>query len=108
MVHGRIGESMINAYCNEEIVIERAVPPGDWLEPDPVSTETVFAYVDWTNELVRNEKGEEVSSAVKLLMEYDGTLDYDDRLIIQGRPHSIIKIARRQDFSAVCLEVWCS
>ena len=99
---------MIKAYCNELITIRRAPPPGDWLEPEPFIDENVYAYVDWINELVRNVNGEQVASAVKLLMEYDGTLDYDDVMIIQNRPHSIIKIARRQDFSAVCLEVWCS
>ena len=99
---------MIKAYCNESVIIERVLPPGDWLEPEPHVTMEVMCYVDWTNELVRNINGELITSAVKLLMEYDGTLDYDDRMIIQGRPHSIIKIARRQDFSAVMLEVWCS
>lgn len=99
---------MIKAYCNEAVVIERVSPPGDWLEPEPYISDEVKCYIDWTNELVRNANGELVTSAVKLLMEYDGTLDYDDRMIIQGRPHSIIKIARRQDFSAVMLEVWCS
>ena len=99
---------MIGAYCNESVIIQRVPPPGDWLEPEPYTAAVIEAYVDWTNELVRNIEGEEVSSAVKLLMEYDGTLDYDDKMIIQGRPHSIIKIARRQDFSAVMLEVWCS
>ena len=99
---------MIEAYCNEAVSIERIPPPGDWLEPEPYIADEVMCYVDWTNELVRNISGELVTSAVKLLMEYDGTLDYDDRMIIQGRPHSIIKIARRQDFSAVMLEVWCS
>ena len=99
---------MIKAYCNESVIIQRIPPSGDWLEPEPYTAAEVKCYVDWTNELVRNINGELITSAVKLLMEYDGTLDYDDRMIIQGRPHSIIKIARRQDFSAVMLEVWCS
>lgn len=99
---------MIKAYCNEKIRIKRAADPGEWLEPEEAEEEEIFAYVDWTNELVRNLQGELVAAAVKVLMEYDSSLDYDDQLIIQDRPHSIIKIARRQDFSAVCLEVWCS
>lgn len=99
---------MIKAYCNEAIVVRRAATPGDWLEPGATVDEDIDAYVDWTNELVRDVSGELVASAVHVLMEYDGTLGYDDMLIIQDRPHSIIKIARRQDFSAVCLEVWCS
>jgi len=99
---------MIKAYCNESVIIQRIPPPGDWGEPEPYTAAEVKCYVDWTNELVRNINGELITSAVKLLMEYDGTLDYDDRMVIQGRPHSIIKIARRQDFSAVMLEVWCS
>jgi hypothetical protein len=99
---------MIKAYCNEKIKVKRAKPPGDWLEPEDPAEENVYAYVDWTNELVRNISGEQVVSAVRVLMEYDSELNYDDVLVIQDRPHSIIKIARRQDFSAVLLEVWCS
>lgn len=99
---------MIKAYCNEAVVLIWPLDPGDWLEPGGTIEEEINAYVDWTNELVRNINGELVESAVKFLMEYNGSLNYDVRVRIQGRPHSIIKIARRQDFSAVMLEVWCS
>lgn len=99
---------MIKAYCNETITLIRPALPGDWLEPGETVEEDIEAYVDWTNQLVRDIEGEEVKSAVSFLMEYNGTLDYDVKVRIQGRPHSIIKIARRQDFSAVCLQVWCS
>ncbi len=99
---------MIDVYCNETIVLIRPLDPGDWLEPGGTIEEEVDAYVDWTNELVRNIEGELVESAVKFLMEYDGTLNYDVKVRIQGRPHLIIKIGRRQDFSPVMLKVWCS
>lgn len=99
---------MIKAYCNETIQVIRDAAPGDWLEPEETEEEDVEAYVDWTNELVRNQEGEEVTSSVSVYMEYDNTLGYADKLRIQDIPHSIIKISRLQDFSAVCLRVWCS
>ncbi len=99
---------MIKAYCNETITLIWPSVPEDWLEPGETHEEDIEAYVDWTNQLVRDINGEEVKSAVNFLMEYDGDLNYDVKARIQGRPHSIIKIARRQDFSAVCLQIWCS
>ena len=99
---------MIKAYCNETITLIWPSLPDNWLEPGETSEEDIDAYVDWTNELVKDINGEEVKSAVNFLMEYNGSLNYDVMVKIQNRPHSIIKIGRRQDFSPVMLKVWCS
>ena len=110
---------MIEAYYNGEIEIIRAAKPGDWLEPqDPLKTERQRARIDWTNELVRNIEGEMVKSAMKITVNPDDDMYFDDRIVVvklddQTAPgqldrveHSILKIDRTQDFSSRLFIVW--
>ena len=112
---------MIEAYYNGEVEIIRAAKPGDWLEPqDPLKRERQRARIDWTNELVRNPEGELVRSAMKITINPDDDIYFDDKIAVvqlddqknpdqlDGVEHSILKIDRTQDFSSRLFIVWLS
>ena len=110
---------MIEAYYNGEIEIVRSAKTGDWGEPqDPLKRERVRARIDWTNELIRNPEGEMVRSAMKITVNPDDDMYFDDRIAVvklddqknpgqlDGIDHSIIKIDRTQGFSSRLFIVW--
>jgi len=97
---------MINAYLNETITLIRAGKPGDYMEPTEPELIDVKARVNWINELIRNQEGEQVVSAVNVLIKPDEEVYFDDRFKIHEIGYSILKIDKRQDFSARYLKIW--
>lgn len=99
---------MIDAYTNQTVTLLTPQDPDDWSEKrDPVERK-IQARVDWINKLVRNIEGEEVTSAVQVIIAYDSTIYYDHKIRIDNVEHSIIKIDRIQDFSSQYLRVFLS
>jgi hypothetical protein len=118
--------SMMNAYCVDIIVINKHGGNDSW--GDPTSGETVYikGYVEWKTRLVRNQKGEEVTSTVMVYLPKRGVwnalgrrLSYEDRISIDAGgvdvygdvpdnslDRAIISIQQPKDFSHPHYEVY--
>jgi len=99
---------MLKVYSVDDIIIVRAaVPPYDeWNNPNPPTLEPVSGYVERKTKLVRNLAGEEVLSSGHMLLSYDGTIDHNDKLRIDGKDYPILSIEKGKDFSNVVTTVY--
>lgn len=95
-----MAKSMLRSYCNQKIILNRGGGTDEYSEPVDRQHFTLRARVDWENENVIDHHGNEVISVAKILIVYDGTIDFDDTLTIDGREHHIARIDRVQDFSS--------
>lgn len=114
--------SMIDAYCVDDLVIVRHVGYDQYNQPVPDSSSAsgagipVKGYIVWKTNLVRNEKGEEVTSSVMVYLpshiERDSVLGreltHEDRIQIGGESfdRAIIAILKPKAFSRPHYEVY--
>ena len=60
---------------------------------------STMARVDWGSRLVRNLKGEQVISSALIYLSPDiKAIAHDDRIIIDGVEHLIVRIEEKADF----------
>lgn len=97
--------SQLRVYCNQKIILNRGHGTDEWSEPEEQTHETLRARVDWENKIVMDHHGKEVVSVAKIMLVYDGTINFDDTFTINGREHAIAQINRVQDFSSNHLEI---
>ena len=107
--------SMINAYCDDPIVIVMWGSNDSWVEPTSGSRIDFEAYVEWKTRLIRNQRGEEVVSSVmvylpkrKLEVALGRELLHEDRIVLMDQPYerAIIDIRQPKDFSHPHYEVY--
>ena len=107
--------SMINAYCDDPIVIIMWGGNDSWGEPVTGNCIDFEAYVEWKTRLVRNQRGEEVVSTVmvylpkrKLEVALGRQLLHEDRIMLLDQPfdRAIIDIRQPKDFSHAHYEVF--
>ena len=97
---------MIGAYLVNPVTLKSLASRDQWNEPTWTSTE-LMGKVDWGSRLVRNFKGEEVvSSALVYLANTVPAVTHEDRLVIAGVEHQILRIEKKEDFSFSHWEVW--
>lgn len=97
---------MIDAYLIDEVTIKNLVSLDQWQEPTWALT-VVKARVDWQNKLIRNAQGEQVVSAALVYFDSDvANLTIDDRIIIDGVEHTIMRVDKKTDFSTSHYEAW--
>ncbi len=97
---------MIGAYLVDAVTLKHLTGRDQWQEPT-WTTLALMGRVDWSNNLVRNAQGEQVVSAA--LVYLPGTVaavTNDDRIIIDGVEHAIIKIEKKVDFSKSHWEIY--
>jgi uncharacterized protein (DUF952 family) len=97
---------VINSYLIDDVTIKNLVSLDQWQEPT-WSTIVVKARVDWQDKLIRNAQGEQVVSAALVYFDKDVVgLTIDDRIIIEGIEHVIMRVDKKRDFSTSHYEVW--
>jgi uncharacterized protein with ACT and thioredoxin-like domain len=97
---------MISAYLIDEIVIKNLVSLDQWNEPT-WATVTVKGRIEWASKLIRNAQGEQVVSAALVYFGSDvAGLTIDDRIVIDGVEHAIMRVDKKTDFSLSHWEVW--
>lgn len=57
---------MLNAYSVDEIVITQNVSKDDWREPLSAYSISIMGYVNYKTVLIRNIKGEQVTSQIQI------------------------------------------
>ena len=97
---------MIDVYKTEQITMLVPRDAKDWMEPRPPTEEVIWARVDDTNELVRNDRGEMVRAAKKIYISHDLGVGFRHRFRVYTIEHSIIKIDRKGDFTPRYILVW--
>lgn len=120
--------SMIDAYCVDDLVIVRHVGYDQYNQPVPDSGSAsasgsgsgagipVKGYIVWKTQLVRDQKGEEVTSSVMVYLpshiERDSVLGreltHEDRIQIGGETfdRAIVAIARPKAFARPHYEIY--
>ena len=97
---------MIGAYLIDDVIIKNLVSLDQWQEPT-WSTVAVKCRIEWASKLIRNAQGEQVVSAALVYFDSDVVgLTIDDRIIIDGVEHAIMRVDKRTDFSISHYEVW--
>ena len=97
---------MIGSYLIDTVTIKNLVSLDQWNEPT-WTTVDVKARVEWQNKLIRNDKGEQVVSAALVYFDSDVSgLTIDDRIIIDGVEHVIMRVDKKTDFSVSHYETW--
>ena len=97
---------MLNAYGVDSISIVRDGGRDQWNEPLASTVEAVNGYVEWKTKMVRNQAGEEVLSRGYVILDYDGTIDHEDKIRIDSVDYPIIMIESMKDFSNVGTKVY--
>ena len=97
---------MLSVYSVDSIIIVRDAGYDEWNQPNPSTLESVKGYVEWKTRLVRNLAGEEVISSGHVLLDYDGTIDHQDKLRINSKDYPILTIEKGKDFSNVVTTVY--
>lgn len=108
--------SMINAYCVDPLTIVKWNGNDSWGEPMSGTYYDVKGYIVWKTQLVRNQRGEEVQSAVMVYLPWKITraaylgreLLHEDRIILGAEPfdRAIVDIRKPKDFSHPHYEVY--
>jgi hypothetical protein len=97
---------MIRAYMTDPVTLRILSGRDAWQEPAWNSL-PVMAKVEWGSRLVRNAKGEQVTAAaVVYLPPSVSQITHEDRVMIDGIEHAIIRIERKEDFSFSHVEVF--
>jgi len=99
---------MLKAYSVDDIIIVRAADPpyDEWNNPNPPTLEDISGYLEWKTKIVRNLAGEEVISSGNFLFSYDGTIDHNDKLRINGKDYPILALEPAKDFSNVGIRIF--
>lgn len=100
---------MINAYCVDEITIWLSGGNDSWGEPLSGTLIDVKGYVEWKTRLIRNWKGEEVVSTIRVLLPkrldrpawLGRALTHEDKIQIGGESfeRAIIDVRTPKDFA---------
>lgn len=97
---------MIKSYLIDDITIKNLVSLDQWQEPT-WETIAVKGRIEWASKLIRNAQGEQVISAALVYLDSDvAGLTIDDRIIIAGVEHTIMRVNKKTDFSTSHFEVW--
>lgn len=103
---------MISSYAVDKITIVKWNGNDKWGEPIAKDNITVRGYVEWKTRLVKNIKGEDVISMVRVYLQMKRTdkalgraLRHEDRLTVDGMERAIIAIAEPKSFSCPHYEV---
>jgi len=91
---------MIESYMVDPLTIVRHVAPDSFNEAGTPSFELTTGYIEWGTKLIRNLQGEQVVAAARVWLEYDVTLNHEDKIRIDGVDHSILQIETPKDFEA--------
>jgi hypothetical protein len=96
--------SMISSYFVDSCKIKLA-SPDKWGETAVRVEITIPCYIEWKTKVVTDISGADAVSTALILME-DRALSYDDRIEVDGREFSILKIGHAMAFNLQHLEVW--
>lgn len=98
---------MIDAYLTDDVT--RYIDAGlDEWTTRTYTSEEIKAMVIFKTRLVRNIRGEEVTSNAQLLIKIGQAMSHKDRIMLEGESftHAIINIGKPRDFSEVLKEVY--
>jgi len=98
---------MLNAYLINGISIKYLASLDQWQTPT-WTTVAVKARVEWNDKLIRNAQGEQVVSAALVYLGADLTTvpTTADRIVILGVEHAIMRVDKKEDFSACHYECY--
>jgi len=97
---------MIKAYQNEKILLIKPGSPEAWMEPGDEEEIEMKARVNRRTMIIKDFKGEQVASAIDILITPEEEIYYEYHFKIEDVTYSILKIDRKQDFSARYLQIW--
>jgi len=107
---------MINAYCNDKLTISKWNGDAAWGEPAARTDIAVKGYIEYKRHLVRNSRGEEVTSSVMIYLPLsiesatflNRALALEDRIKLDSDTfdRAVIEIRRPKDFSRRHIEVY--
>lgn len=97
---------MIDVYLTDTITRYIAGELGEWNERT-YTTEEIPAMVIYKSKLVRNLRGEEVTTNVQVMIKQSQAMSHKDRIMLDGESftHGIINLTKPRDFSEVMKEV---
>ncbi|MBE3124843.1 MAG: hypothetical protein IMZ57_04205 [Acidobacteria bacterium] len=113
--------SMINAYCVDDLIIVKWGSNDAWGEPTWASSGSASdlnckGYIVWKTQLVRDFKGEEVTSSVMIYLPkkiekpkcLGRRLMHEDRIWLPNEPidRAIVAIVEPKDFSHPHYEIY--
>jgi len=93
---------MIKAYLTDTIII-KTITYDKWGEGSE-ETETIKGRIEYKTKMVRNEKGEQVVSSARVMLE-SRTLGHKDKINFDSTDHAILNIAKIKDFNNQHIEV---
>jgi len=97
---------MINAYLHDYVDVLKATPIDSWGEEGLESLIVMRGLIQYKTRLVRDFKGEEVTSNITVLFRPNAGLDHDDKILINGYKWSIINILEGRDWAKRWTEVF--
>lgn len=108
------GSGMLDAYCVDAVTILKWEGNDSWGEAESGTEYEVKGRVEWTTHLVRDIKGEEVTSSVLVYLPrriervIGRPLRHEDRIMIGGESfdRTIVKIDAPKDWTKAHYEVY--
>lgn len=103
---------MITSYAVDRITVVKWNGYDEWNQPNATTSHVVRGYVEWKTRLVRDIKGEEIISPIRVYLPMRKTdrlvgraLTHEDQLIVDGRQRSILSIDEPKAFDHPHYEV---
>jgi hypothetical protein len=97
---------MISAYLIDALMVRYLASLDQWNTPTYTNV-SVMGRVEWQDKLIRNAKGEQVVSAALVYLAGDITAPTNaDKITIDGKDHSIMRVDKKTAFSTSHFEVW--
>jgi len=87
-----------------DTVIIKTITIDEWGEPTETES-TVKGRIDYKTRMVRNEKGEQVVSSARIMIDSKVSITHQDKLYFDTRDHAILNINKKKDFSNQYIEV---
>lgn len=104
---------MITSYAVDSIAVVKWNGEDQWGEPIATTSVAAKGYIEWKTGLIRNIKGEEVVSTVRVyipLRKLDKSvgraLRHEDRIVVDGMERAIIAIHEPKAFNLPHYEVY--
>jgi len=97
---------MINVYLRDPVDVLKATPIDSWGNEGIEVPVIMKGLIQHKTKLVRNFKGEEVTSNITILFRPDADLEHNDRILIRGYKYSIINIIESGDWKKRIKEVY--
>ena len=99
---------MITAYLIDPVSLKHLLSR-DARQNPTWETLALMGRVVWGSKLVRNAQGEQVVSAAKVYLPASvAIVTTNDRMIIDGAEHAIIRVEKKTDFSTSHWEIYLS